>query len=164
VLHDRLPPLIVPSSVLVSTESTLGTFRGWRRAHEGIAYWAGRRTRVGWFVTTCIKPAARTTEGSFQTSAEANAHVIAFLAAHEMELFAQVHSHPGDSVGHSQGDVDGALMPYDGFVSIVVPRYAAGRLRLDNCAVYRFHASSFELLDTRAVREQLVVLPSMKEF
>ena len=46
-----------------------------------------------------------------------------YLARAGLELIGQVHSHPGRFVGHSDGDDERALMPYDGFLSIVVPHY-----------------------------------------
>jgi hypothetical protein len=161
---DSLPPLIVPEAVLSDSAALLRSFRGWRRHHEGIVYWAGMRAPSGWLVTTCIKPEAITTVGSFRTSAEANARVIAFLATHELELFAQVHSHPGVVVTHSDGDVAGALMPYQGFFSIVVPSYARGALNLQECGVNRFRGGSFARVHPRQMRFELVTVPSMKEF
>lgn len=113
-------------------------------AHEKVLYWAGVRTEGVWHITTCIEPELTSTWGSYQTSAVANAKVIQYLASNELELLCQVHSHPGIFVGHSDGDDEGAFMPYEGFLSIVVPFYGAdGIVPLVQCGVHRFQNGSF---------------------
>jgi proteasome lid subunit RPN8/RPN11 len=117
-------------------------------AHEGVTYWAGHRAHNESFVTTVIAPFATTTSGSFVTSSASNAHVIAYLAKAGLELLAQVHSHPGRFVGHSRGDDERALMPYEGFLSIVVPDYARrGLMPLSTCGVHIFQAGTFRRMN-----------------
>src|SRR6185312_11366090 len=103
--------------LLDRTAELLGQSGDTERPHEGVVYWAGRRAGGECFVTTCIAPAARTSWGSFDTSSETNARVVMYLADVGLELLGQIHSHPSDLVGHSEGDDERALMPYDGFLS-----------------------------------------------
>ena len=70
-----------------------------------------------------------------------------YLASAGLEMLGQVHSHPGKLVGHSDGDNRGALMPYDGFLSIVVPHHARRGMRpLTTCGVHLFERSHFRRL------------------
>lgn len=131
-----------------------------KQPHEGVAYWAGRRSGSDVFVTTCIAPAARTTYGSFDTSSHTNARVIMYLADAGLELIGQVHSHPGASVDHSRGDDKRALMPYEGFLSIVVPHYARRGMRpLTTCGVHLFEKSRFRRLTDSEIETRFRILP-----
>jgi proteasome lid subunit RPN8/RPN11 len=137
----------IPANVVARTIELLRQSGTRTDPHEGIVYWAGRRHGAESVVTTCIAPAAATTRGSFDTSAETNARVIMALAKAGLELLGQVHSHPGLFVDHSHGDDENALMPYKGFFSIVVPAYARkGMLPLGICGVHVFEGAYFRRL------------------
>jgi len=119
-------PLVwIAADVLDRTAAILRDSGDERYSHEGVVYWAGRRVGSESFITTCIAPAAETTRGSFATRSSTNARVVMYLANAGLELIGQVHSHPGSFVDHSEGDDDRALMPYEGFYSVVVPEYAS---------------------------------------
>ena len=152
--HSTKKPRSIVPTVWVSTRLLDRTAEALRQSghhskpHEGVAYWAGRRTANEYFITTCVVPEARTTRGSFETSSLSNAKVIAYLARAGLELLGQVHSHPGSFVGHSDGDDKLALMPYDGFLSIIVPNYARKGMRpLKTCGIHIFQQSSFRRLE-----------------
>src|SRR5258708_929140 len=113
---SSLSPIWVSTQLLDRTANVLSASGDGREAHEGVAYWAGRRAGGECFVTTCIAPTATTTYGSFDTSAHANANVVMYLASAGLELIGQVHSHPTRFVDHSDGDDERALMPYEGFL------------------------------------------------
>ena len=71
------------------------------------------------------------------------------------ELLGQVHSHPGKSVDHSAGDERRALMPYEGFLSIVVPHYARRGMRpLAICGVHIFEKSRFRRLTAAEIESR----------
>lgn len=133
--------------LLERTTEVLRQSSNGKQPHEGVAYWAGRRVGNECFITTCIAPAATTTFGSFDTSAQTNAKVVMYLAGVGLELIGQVHSHPGALVGHSDGDDLRALMPYTGFLSVVVPHYGRRGMRpLTICGVHLFDGSCFRRL------------------
>jgi len=149
----------VSVSVLEHTAQVLRQSGNGATKHEGIVYWAGRHLGSETVVTTCIAPAARSTWGSFSTSSGTNARVVMYLAEHGLELLGQVHSHPGAVVDHSDGDDERALMPYEGFVSIVVPRYGRNGLRpLTNCGVHVYENSRFRRLPESAVMSRFHVV------
>jgi proteasome lid subunit RPN8/RPN11 len=141
------PTFWVTADVLDRTAKILRQSGDADGPHEGVAYWAGRRAGHECFITTCIAPAARTTYGSFDTSAHTNARVVMYLGGAGLELLGQVHSHPGGCVDHSDGDDERALMPYPGFISVIVPHYARrGMHPLRICGVHVFESTGFRRL------------------
>ncbi|MBI5021130.1 MAG: Mov34/MPN/PAD-1 family protein [Ignavibacteriales bacterium] len=129
------------------------------KPHEGIVYWAGKRDPKGVIVIRCLTPNAKTAWGSFQTSAQANAEIIKILCKEHLELIGQVHTHPGKFVGHSDGDDQLALMPYEGFLSIVVPQYArGGMLPLTKCGVHVFENGYFRRLGSVEIKKTFHVI------
>lgn len=149
-------------TVLAATLRGLQSFGDVNGPHEGIVYWAGREQPQEWVMTTVIVPEAVTTYGSFRTSAAANARVVALLAAAELVLLAQIHSHPGKLVDHSDGDDADALMPYENFLSIIVPYYGKATLwPLDQCGVHRFEHSRFRRLTPKEVAATIRLVPAV---
>jgi hypothetical protein len=147
-LGQKAPKIWVSAGLLDRTADILRQSGYSGESHEGVVYWSGRRAGTESFVTTCIAPSAYTTRGSFNTSSHANAKVIMYLATAGLELLGQVHSHPGEFVGHSDGDDEHALMPYEGFMSMVVPHYARSGMRpLSVCGIHIFENSGFRRLD-----------------
>jgi hypothetical protein len=154
----------VTAPVIEHTVSVLRSSGSPDELHEGVVYWAGRRFGSDTVVTTCIAPAARTTEGSFETSAQTNARAILYLGKVGLELIAQVHSHPGKFVDHSRGDDQRALMPYEGFLSVVVPLYGRyGVLPLTTCGVHVFERGRFRRLENSEVEESFRVIPEFSD-
>jgi len=147
-----VPMMWVSTSLLDRTVDILRQSGARGRPHEGVAYWAGRRAGHECFITTCIAPTAKTTYGSFDTSSHANAKVVMYLAAAGLELLGQVHSHPGACVDHSDGDDEYALMPYEGFLSVVVPHHGRRGMRpLTMCGVHVFERSRFRRLGSSEI-------------
>ena len=146
------PTTWIPSTVIRNTTDILRKSGRNGESHEGVAYWAGRRSGPLCFVTTVIAPAAGTTRGSFDTSIQANAKVVMYLASVGLELIGQVHSHPGSFVGHSKGDDARALMPYEGFLSIIAPNYAKnGMSPLTICGVHVFEKGQFRQMKANEI-------------
>jgi proteasome lid subunit RPN8/RPN11 len=149
----------ISADILDRTSDVLRQSGDRNQAHEGVVYWAGRRGGNESFITTCIAPAAQTTRGSFRTSSATNAKVIMYLAGAGLELLGQVHSHPGAFIGHSEGDDESALMPYEGFLSVVVPNYAIHGMRpLTVCGVHVFENSKFRRLTNSEIDDRFHVI------
>jgi proteasome lid subunit RPN8/RPN11 len=161
VRADGSPTTVIHESVIAETGRLLRqSKRGWRK-HEAVVYWTGRDLGGECLVTTCIAPDAVTSPGSFHVSAEANAHAITLLNKLGLVLVGQVHSHPGNLIGHSGGDDRGAFMPFENLISIVVPNY--GRLDpwpLTRCGVHRFVGGVFRKLTEGEVERKFRVLPA----
>lgn len=107
------------------------------RRHEGVALLLGRGDAAVKIALHTVRPVATTSAGSFQISAVEMARVIAVASRLDLEIVAQVHTHPGEAY-HSQGDEEGARIRYDGYISLVIPDYGVRLPRLDQAAVYSF--------------------------
>jgi hypothetical protein len=155
---------LICSSVIERTLAVLSESGQAGAPHEGVVYWAGLRVPGRQIVTTCVAPAAKTTYGSFDTSSAANARVVMYLAGAGLELLGQVHSHPGNLVDHSMGDDERAFMPYEGFLSVVVPDYARqGMLPLRKCGVHVFERGEFRRLTDSEVEAKLQAVPAFED-
>ena len=154
------PEIWLPESVAAETEDLLRSYGG-TEDHEGIVYWGGAEATGGAVALTAISPSAVTTWGSFQTDADANTEIVSLLSRLGLSLIAQVHSHPGDWVDHSDGDDAGALVRFPGFWSLVVPRFARHGFRpLNRCGVHLFQSGEFRRLTEEAVSAQVHLVPA----
>jgi len=160
----RGPPIFVPEAVLGETVRLLRTFGGSQKPHEGIVYWAGVEGRRAWSVTTCLVPDARTTPGSYETSVMANAQIIGWLAERGLNLLAQVHTHPGRSVDHSDGDLAGAFMAFPGSLSVVVPNYGRnGMLPFWSCGIHRYGPAGYRRLSREEIETEIRLIPILAD-
>jgi proteasome lid subunit RPN8/RPN11 len=132
---------------------------------ELVAYWFGHNAGSEWVVTTCVVPAADARRGGFSTSRAANAEVVLYAADHRLCLLAQIHTHPGSFVDHSDIDIERAFMPFENYLSIVVPHYCwQGILPLSQCGVHRFEQGRFNRLGARDTTELFQMIPTVKNF
>lgn len=157
----RRPRVFVPEAVLRETERLLASTRD----HEEVVYWAGVETENVSVVVSCVAPEAATTYGSFDTTAASNAIVINWIADRGLVLLAQLHCHPGHNVGHSRGDDKGALMPFENFISIVVPNHGhdgIGDFQLSG--VHRYDKGRFVRLTGQQVAALVSVIPTAASF
>lgn len=123
--------------------------------HEGVAYLLGRTDGIITLATTVFAPTARTTPGSFHVDARSMAVCMQAAGAHELQIVAQVHSHPRQAY-HSDGDVDGARIRYPGYASIVVPNYGIHLPQLDGIAAYLWRArEGWQMLGS----DDLIIIP-----
>jgi proteasome lid subunit RPN8/RPN11 len=109
-----------------------------RKAHEGIAYLAGRTDSAVTLAIASMRPAAETTRG-FSVSAVAMARIVRAAADRGLQVVGQVHTHPGRAY-HSDGDEDGARIAYTGYVSLVLPDYGRRLPGFDDAAIFMFRA------------------------
>ena len=152
----------IHESVLSESRRVFRKTRSLYRRHESIVYWAGREDRDALVVTTCIAPNAKTTAGSFRTSASSNAHAISRTNELGLAILAQVHTHPGPCTEHSNGDSAGALMPYDGFYSLVIPGYGTRPLwPLTTAGVYVYLRGRFVRLGATEIQNVFRLLPAL---
>lgn len=151
----------VLEAVAEETAQLVSSYGTGRERHEGIAYWAGVTTGDAWVITTVLAPEALTTRGSYRTSALANARAVNKVNELGLQILAQIHGHPGDWVGHSLGDDHGAFMPYEGFYSLVLPRYGCqGMLPLSRCGVHRYQDGRFVRLTPEQIEQQFLFVPT----
>jgi hypothetical protein len=96
---------------------------------ECIAYWLGPRSTRG-EVTEVVHPRHAATATSYDVDGTWLNELWLRLAHDELELRAQVHTHPGAAF-HSSRDDNMAAIQLAGFCSLVIPGFARGRISLD---------------------------------
>jgi proteasome lid subunit RPN8/RPN11 len=132
------------------------------QGHENVLYIAGQideETRTG---VSVILPLAETGPGHFRTSIESHSAVLRELARMGLALVAQVHSHPGAAVTHSDLDDDGTIIKGKGFWSIVVPYYGRrGFEPIERCGFHCFQSGVFQVLSREAVSSRVRVIPNV---
>jgi hypothetical protein len=159
-ISTQFPRLVLPASIVTESVRLL---RRWRK-RETVIYWVGEAHPDVAVVTSVVRPRQHNTPGSFHVSSEANADIVVWLCAHQLKLLAQLHTHPGSYVGHSDGDDLGASLAFLGFYSIVVPHYGrSGILPLKQCGVHVFQNSFLELPPPIADK-QIQIVPHVADF
>lgn len=128
-----------PAKLLVTADALddlmAALTRSQRQRHEGIAYLLGRTDGVVTVAVAVFAPEARTTAGSFHVPARAMLACMQAAARFELQVVAQVHTHPGQAY-HSDGDVEGAKIRYPGYASLVLPEYGRHLPSLSAAAAY----------------------------
>ncbi len=153
VVRAPAPKFIMTHACLEAIQAALAPEI--QRGHEGIVYLLGRTDRVVTLATTVFKPDAVTTPGSFHVEPRAMAACVAAAGRHELQVVAQLHTHPG-SAFHSDGDVDGARIRFPGYVSIVLPNYGRLLPALEGAAIYIWEA---ERAWRQLGNEDLIIIP-----
>lgn len=74
------------------------------------------------------------------------------LSTSRLRIAAQLHSHPGNWVGHSGIDDAFAVVEMPGLISIVVPRFAVDGISPSACGIFVLTAGGGWLADRGAVR------------
>jgi proteasome lid subunit RPN8/RPN11 len=158
-----LPSLLVPDEVCAETARGLRSHSPPHEDHEGVVYWAGMTDdELGVkLALAVIVPEADTTPGSYDVTPVANAAVVEAVHAHDLELIATVHSHPGEMTSHSRRDSEETQLPHDGYYSVVVPNYARDGVRpFTDCGVHVYRDGGFHELDANTVQERVRAIPS----
>lgn len=151
---------LVTSGAISEAERILPTYRGPDGDHEGIVFWCGPDAASATVITTALAPRAHHRGGGVHCDEEAVAEMM--RAARELGLAvrAQVHTHPGAGTIHSDGDDDLILMPFEGMLSIVVPRYGHFGLRpIDSLGMHQYQDRRWVLLERDSVREGITEVP-----
>jgi proteasome lid subunit RPN8/RPN11 len=112
-----------------------------RKHREAVALWAGIREGDSFYVKRTIIPvqsASSFEDGLIYVVKGEELHRISLdLFDSGMQLIAQIHSHPGEAY-HSDTDDAYPIVTVAGGISIVVPNFATGGLKLSEWAIYRF--------------------------
>ena len=129
------------------------------RRHEGIVYLLGQTDGHTSLAAAVFRPSAITTRGSFHVDKLAMRPLIDAASAAGLKVVGQLHTHPQEAY-HSAGDEAGALIRFNGFVSIVLPDYGTRLPSLDGAAVYMFSSAARRFVqlwpdDFSILREQL---------
>lgn len=149
------PVTRLPKARLIMTEASVLAMRACMaeeilRGHEGIAYLFGQTNGATTVVVGAMRPGARTTTGSFNVTSIAMAAVVRASSDAGLQVIGQIHTHPRQAY-HSDGDVDGARIVYDGYVSIVLPDYGRRLPSFEGAAIYFYRGEAFSSLNGSAI-------------
>lgn len=115
-------------------------YQAGRHQVEGVALWVGVRDGTSFHIKRTIIPAqnaGHVEDGLVYVVPGEELHRIALeLFDTGLDLIGQIHSHPGAAY-HSDTDDAYPIVTVTGGISVVVPNFATGRLKLSEWAVYR---------------------------
>jgi hypothetical protein len=126
----------VASSLIGSSAAVLRQYA--ELEHEGLVFWLGVRVGVATYYLSVAAPVTDHGPGHVLFDAHAFGDAAQRAREHGLCLLAQVHTHPGDEARHSDGDDDLIPLPFDGMLSLVVPRYGRELSSLDDLVVHQF--------------------------
>lgn len=126
---------------------------------EGVALWAGVRSNNAFHIKRTIIPeqkAGSLEEGLIYVVDGKELHRISLeLFDTDMQLIAQIHSHPGEAY-HSETDDAYPIVTVLGGVSVVVPNFARGGLNISEWAVYRFLPETNWTIVNQDIKQTLI--------
>jgi proteasome lid subunit RPN8/RPN11 len=132
-INDRDCRILMTSACVNALDIEICESRDSR--HEGILYLLGQTDGHTTLAVAVCRPTAKTTRGSFHVEQLSMAKVVRIAAKLHLKVVGQLHTHPGAAY-HSDGDIEGARIRYDGFCSIVLPNYGAQLPSFEGAATY----------------------------
>jgi hypothetical protein len=155
---------IIDSQVMAFTDQILKDYGNKKPSCEGLVYWAGKVENNKHYITHAVAPKIKASRRDIYTTHESNGVVVEYLCDNDLVYIAQVHSHPGDWVEHSEVDNEETAFRSEGLVSIVVPVFSnRGILPWSQCGFHLFTAYAFKFLSTRYVNKRFNVRKLNKE-
>ena len=123
--------LRLPRAVLEDSFARLRECGGGRA--ECVVYWCASRDTPS-LLTRVVHPAHRAGYGGYEVDSAWVTQFFLGLRRTRETVRAQVHTHPHEA-GHSWTDDQFSLVPAAGFLSLVIPRFAAGPATLADAAL-----------------------------
>lgn len=151
--------ILLPEAVW---ETLIAEFARSRRRVEQVAFLDGIELGGCELVTTLTFPNAVLRPRNFAISSAAMSEAGQHLS--DYVRIAQVHTHPGDWVGHSEHDDDFAYSRHEGAISIVIPNYGTGRTGFASSAVHVFRAGNWDELRSDEKADFITLIPSKFDF
>jgi hypothetical protein len=140
-------------------------FKHARKGVERVAYLDGLRlSGGGGVVTTLVIPDATLEPGWYEVTPEAMSQAGAHFRAHGLVRLAQVHTHSGRWVGHSERDSKKAYSQETGAVSIVIPFHGRCKTRPAGCGVNLRSDEGWRLLDKNEAEVIVRLIPGYLDF
>lgn len=127
--------------------------------HEGMVLWAGREEGEATFFLSAVLPRARHAPQRVTIEEREVARASRAARPHRLGIKAQVHSHPGSDTRHSDGDDDLILMPFEGMLSLVAPRFGIGMDGLESLSVHQYQEGRWVLCEPDSVTDNFTVVP-----
>ena len=130
---------------------------------DGVLYASEGVKEIG-VVTTLTIPDAYLSPGRFEVCAEAMSQAGKHLRADRLVRLVQVHTHPGEWVGHSRWDDAHAFSQLPGALSVVLPCHAHSRPGLEEAGVHLRTERGWLQLTEDEIDRYLRVIPAFRDF
>lgn len=154
----------IDSQVMIFTDQVLKDYGNKKPSCEGLVYWAGKVEGDKYYVTHAVAPKTKASRRDIYTTHESNGLVVEYLCDNELVYIAQVHSHPGNWVEHSEVDNEETAFRSEGLVSIVVPVFSERNiLPWSQCGFHLYTNGAFKFLSTKYVNKRFTVHKLNKE-
>lgn len=131
--------------------------------HEGIVYWAGREAEDCTVFMQAVVPVAEHSYGRVMVSEGEIGRTQRAARRDKCGILCQVHSHPGSDTRHSDGDDNLVLLPFEGMLSIVAPRFGLGLHGIADISVHQFQDGAWVLCSSESVSRGIVVVPTIRD-
>ncbi len=149
---------LIERDVIDFTEKILKEYGAKKPSHEGFVYWAGTKEGNRVYVNSAIAPKAESGPYFIRISNENTYHFIRTLSSNKIVQIAQVHSHPGNWVEHSEGDNEAGFR-VDGLLSVVVPNYSKNGFNiLKDCGVHLYFDNNFHMLANKFISKHIKIV------
>jgi DNA-binding HxlR family transcriptional regulator len=126
-------PLVIAQDIL---DQSFEVFRRCGGAEfECVVYWTGPRHDAS-VIDGLHHPDHESNEFGYSVDSDWLSLFLRDLYQQNRSARAQIHTHPGEAF-HSVTDDGYALVPAPGFISIVIPDFAQGRIGFECAAMYR---------------------------
>jgi hypothetical protein len=149
--------IIVPQ---IFWDALLRHFLADRTSLERVAYLDGVRTSTVGTVTTVTVPRAERHPRYFRVAASDMSAAGKHLLGYGLQRLAQVHTHGGALVDHSETDDEWAYSQRPGSLSIVVPRHGRGVKTIAQCGVHIRREADWVRLSEHEITREIVTVPS----
>lgn len=148
----------IPNAAIKRTEAVLQEYGNHEDPHEGLVYWGGTIDNATIRVTAVFAPETDSSYGRVSTSYSTNSQYVTYLDNKRIIHIGQVHSHPGMSINHSEGDDQWTAFKSKGLISIVVPQFCKyGILPIQQCGVHRYENGQFIKLNSTYVKKHITI-------
>lgn len=157
---DRV--LVVPAAAVHSSWTALRATA--EAGCEGVVYWSvprGQYDSQVQSVASVIVPEQKVSAGNFQVPPAAVRAMGRKLREMGLVNVAQLHTHPGNWVGHSAWDDDHAFSLRNGALSIVWPQYGLELPPVGRWGVHECHDRAWGRLSTEAAARRVRILPGV---
>ena len=161
-VSERIDRVYVPLGVLEATSQVMRRFGMQQR--ECYVWWGGSFVADGVAqVASAYCPDIPTDYGRIYLGVRDFHALHRELRARDQVLIVELHTHPPGAGGQNEVDAAHPAAPYPGFLTIVVPDFAAPFLHdLRNCYVYRYIGSSdWQQLDRDQIAEKFTIEESL---
>ncbi len=143
----------------------LEQFKTAKKNIERVAYLDGVERAAGdGTVTTLVIPDARLEVDWYEVPAESMSEAGAHFRRHGMVRLAQVHTHGGAWVGHSDRDSEKAYSQAVGALSLVVPFHGRFKTHPNDCGVNLREDEGWRLLDQLEASAVVRIIPGFLDF